>query len=332
MSQISAEQPGAKNSAIVSGAPQPATAVAVPSDEMVRRRNKWAEFFGRLFRERPMGAFGAVICVLLLLTGIFADVIAPQGYNAISPLERLKPPSWEHWFGTDQLGRDVFARIVHGAQLSIIVAFAATTLSIVISAVIGIVSGYFGGRLDMITQRFVDGWMCFPSLIILIVAVAVLGPGTWQIILILGLLFGIAGSRIVRGAVLSAKENVYVHAAQSIGASTMRILVRHILPNVMPPIIVLYTTRLAAVILSEAGLSFLGLGIPPPAPSWGGMLSLDGRSYMFQAPWLAIVPGIALTVAVFGINMFGDALRDLLDPRMRGGGGRYLGLVRKKGG
>jgi len=132
--------------------------------------------------------------------------------------------------------------------------------------------------------------------------------------------------------VLAAKENVYVHAARAIGASTPRILWYHILPNVIPPIIVLYTTRLAAVILAESGLSFLGLGIPPPAPSWGGMLSMDGRSYMFQAPWLAIIPGLALTVAVFGINMFGDALRDLLDPRMRGGGGRYVARVRKRAG
>ncbi|HEX5515915.1 MAG TPA: ABC transporter permease [Gammaproteobacteria bacterium] len=296
------------------------------------QRGRFSQFVVRLARERPLGALGALICLILLFTGVFADFIAPQGYNAINPIDRLKPPSSDYWFGTDQLGRDLFSRIVHGAQLSVIVAFAATTLSIVISAGIGIISGYFGGRLDMILQRFVDGWMCFPDLIILIVAVSVLGPGTWQVILILGLLFGIAGSRIVRGAVLSAKENVYVHAAESMGASTMRILLRHILPNVMPPIIVLYTTRLAAVILAESGLSFLGLGIPPPAPSWGGMLSLDGRSYMFQAPWLAIVPGVALTLAVFGINMFGDALRDLLDPRMRGGGGRYVRLARKQAG
>ena len=221
----------------------------------------------------------------------------------------------------------MFDRIVHGAQLSLIIAFSATSFSILISIVIGLSTGYLGGRFDMIVQRMVDAWMSFPDLIILIVAVAILGPGTWQIILVLGLLYGIAGSRIIRGAVVSAKENVYVQASQSIGSSTMSILLRHILPNIMAPIIVLFTTRLAAVILVESGLSFLGLGIPPPAPSWGGMLSLDGRSYMFLAPWLAIAPGLALTIAVFGINMFGDAMRDLLDPRMRGTGGRFGGAA-----
>ncbi len=292
--------------------------------------NKVAGFVVKLVTQRPLGALGGLICILLLLTGIFADLIAPAGYNDINPIDRLQAPSAEYWLGTDQLGRDVFSRIVHGAQLSVIVAFAATSLSIVISVIIGITSGYFGGRFDMVSQRVVDGWMCFPDLIILIVAVSVLGPGTWQVILILGLLFGISGSRIVRSSVLTVKENIYIHAAQSMGASTLRILVMHILPNVMAPIIVLFTTRLAAVILAESGLSFLGLGIPPPAPSWGGMLSLDGRSYMFQAPWLAIMPGVALTIAVFGINMFGDALRDILDPRMRGAGaGRYVAAVRR---
>lgn len=280
-------------------------------------------FVHRLFVERPLGGIGALLCVALILAGAFAGVIAPEGYNAINPIDRLQAPSAEYWFGTDHLGRDLFVRILYGARLSVIVAFAATTLSIVISAGLGIISGYFGGRTDMIIQRIVDGWMCFPALIVLIVAVSVLGPGLWQVVLVLGLLFGIAGSRIVRGAVMSVKENVYIQASQAIGASTLRILLRHVLPNVMAPLIVLYTTRLAAVILAEASLSFLGLGIPPPEPSWGAMLSTSGRSYMFLAPWLAIFPGIALTLAVFGINVFGDALRDMLDPRMRGKTGGF---------
>ena len=177
---------------------------------------------------------------------------------------------------------------------------------------------YVADHTDTLTQRFVDAWMSFPDLIILIVVVSVVGPGMPQIIGTLGLLLGIAGSRIIRSAVVSVRENMYVHAAQSIGASTARILWRHLLPNIMPPIIVLFTTRVGAVILAESGLSFLGLGVPPPAPTWGGLLSGSGRTYMFQGPWLALAPGICLTVVVYATNVFGDALRDLLDPRMRG--------------
>ncbi len=277
-----------------------------------------AGFVRRLFRDKPLGAFGAVVFVLFLLIGTFADYIAPFGLNQISPLNRLKPPSWDHPFGTDFLGRDMLSRTIYGAQLSVIVGVSAAVLATVISVVVGVVSGYAGGRGDMVTQRFVDAWMSFPDLVILIVIVSVFGPGMPQIIVGLGLLMGIGGSRIIRSAVISVRENMYVHAAKSLGASTSRVLWRHILPNIMPPIIILFTTRVGAAILAESGLSFLGLGVPPPAPTWGGMLSGSGRTYLFQAPWLAIVPGICLTLVVYSINVFGDALRDLLDPRMRG--------------
>ncbi len=287
------------------------------------RRGFVADFFVRLFREKHLGAVGGIIFLILLLTGIFANVLAPYGYNDINPLDSLKPPSAKYLLGTDNLGRDMLSRIIYGARLSVIVGFAATALSIIISTFIGITTGFFGGKYDMLMQRFVDGWMCFPGLVILIVAVSVIGPGMWQIILVLALQFGIAGSRIIRGATLSVKENMYVRAADAAGASTGRLLLRHILPNIMAPIIVLFTTRLAAVILSEASLSFLGLGIPPPAPSWGGMLSGTGRQYMLIAPLMALLPGLALTIVVYGINVFGDAMRDLLDPRLRGGGGSY---------
>jgi len=277
-----------------------------------------AGFLRRLFRDKPLGAAGGVIFVLFLLCGIFADVIAPHGMNDISPLSRLKPPSLEHPFGTDNLGRDMLSRCLYGAQLSVIIGLSAAALATVISVVIGIVTGYLGGKVDMVAQRFVDAWMSFPDLIILIVIVSVLGPGMPQIIGTLGMLLGIAGSRIIRSAVVSVRENMYVHAAQSTGARTLRILWKHILPNVLPPIIVLFTTRVGTVILAESGLSFLGLGVPPPAPTWGGMLSGSGRTFMFQGPWLALAPGLCLTVVVYATNVFGDALRDLLDPRMRG--------------
>ncbi len=277
-----------------------------------------AGFVRRLFRDKPLGAAAGVVFLLFLFCGIFADLLAPYGFNEISPINRLKPPSWQFPFGTDHLGRDVLSRCLYGAQLSVIIGLSAAALATVISVLIGILTGYLGGRFDLVTQRFVDGWMSFPDLVILIVVVSVIGPGMPQIIGTLGLLLGIAGSRIIRSAVVSVRENMYVHAAQSIGASTGRILWRHILPNVLPPVIVLFTTRVGAVILAESGLSFLGLGVPPPAPTWGGMLSGSGRTYMFQGPWLALAPGLCLTVVVYATNMFGDALRDLLDPRMRG--------------
>jgi peptide/nickel transport system permease protein len=291
---------------------------AVSDTRPVQRRGAFASFIVRLFKEKPLGAAGAVIFVLFLFCGVFADFLAPYSMNQISPMNRLKPPSWQYPFGTDNLGRDMLSRCLYGAQLSVIIGFCAAGIATIISVVLGILTGYLGGRFDMITQRFVDAWMSFPDLIILIVVVSVVGAGMPQIIGTLGLLLGIAGSRIVRSAVVSVRENMYVHAAQSVGASTRRILWRHILPNVMPPIIVLFTTRVGTVILAESGLSFLGLGVPPPAPTWGGMLSGSGRTFMFQGPWLALAPGLCLTLVVYSTNMFGDALRDLLDPRMRG--------------
>jgi len=300
-----------------------ATNVIAGQELKPKARGFTADFFIRLFREKPMGAFGGVIFLILLLTGIFADILSPYDYNEMNPIDRLQLPSARHVLGTDHMGRDIASRIIHGAQLSVIVGITATAFSIVISTLIGITTGFIGGRYDMIMQRFVDGWMIFPGLVILIVFVSIFTPGMWTIIFILGLQYGIAGSRIVRGAAIATKENVYVAAADAIGASTFRILLRHILPNIMAPIIVLFTTRIAAVILAEATLSFLGLGIPPPAPSWGGMLSAEGRGYMLQFPYLALPPGLALTIVVFGINMFGDAMRDLLDPRLRGGIGSY---------
>ena len=282
-------------------------------------RGPTADFLLRLVRDKRLGAVGGAIFLLFLLAGLGADWLAPHGVNETDMLHRLEPPSAEFWLGTDHLGRDVLSRILVGAQLSMMVGFLAAGLATAVSILLGVLSGYLGGRVDMFIQRLVDAWMTFPDLVLLIVVVSIVGPGVPQIVIILGLLYGIAGSRIVRGAVVSVRENMYTHAAQSMGARTAHVLRRHILPNIMPVVIVLFTTRVGAVILAEAGLSFLGLGVPPPAPTWGGMLSDSGRSYMYLAPWLALAPGLCLTVVVYAINVYGDALRDLLDPRMRGG-------------
>jgi peptide/nickel transport system permease protein len=295
-----------------------AVAPTVTISDTLQQPPRSSGFFARLFRDKPLGAIGGVVLLVFVVVGLTAQWIAPYGYNEIAPIDRLKPPSWEHWFGTDNLGRDVMSRCIYGAQLSVIIGCSAALLATLISALIGVVSGYAGGRFDLIVQRFVDAWQSFPDLIILIVVVSVIGPGMPQIIGTLALLLGIAGSRIVRSAVIGVREHMYVHAAQSVGASLPRILWRHILPNVMPPIIVLFTTRVGTVILAESGLAFLGLGVPPPSPTWGAMLSGSGRTYMLQGPWLALAPGLFLTAVVYATNVFGDALRDLLDPRMRG--------------
>lgn len=282
------------------------------------RPNACWRFLSKLFREKRLGAIGAVVAVVFLFVGLFADVLAPYGMNEVDMGARLQAPSWAHPFGTDNLGRDLLSRCMYGAQISVIIGLTVAAISTVISALIGIISGYFGGKVDLVIQRFVDAWMSFPGLVVLIVVASVFGAGITQIIFTLGLLIGIGGSRIVRSAVVSVREDMYIHAAKSIGASAPRILWRHVLPNVIPPLIVLFTSSVGTAILAESGLSFLGLGVPPPHPTWGGMLSGNGRTYMLQGPWLALAPAICLTLVVYAINVFGDALRDMLDPRMRG--------------
>ena len=282
------------------------------------RPNACWRFLSKLFREKRLGAIGAVVAVVFLFVGLFADELAPYGMNEVDMGARLQAPSWAHPFGTDNLGRDLLSRCMYGAQISVIIGLTVAAISTVISALIGIISGSFGGTVDLVIQRFVDAWMSFPGLVVLIVVASVFGAGITQIVFTLGLLIGIGGSRIVRSAVVSVREDMYIHAAKTIGASAPRILWRHVLPNVIPPLIVLFTSSVGTAILAESGLSFLGLGVPPPHPTWGGMLSGNGRTYMLQGPWLALAPGICLTLVVYAINVFGDALRDMLDPRMRG--------------
>ena len=295
-----------------------------------RKKHSFLVNFGiRLVKEKPLGTVGGIITLLLLLTGIFADLVAPYGMNETWVGGFLTPPSAKFWLGTDNLGRDMLSRIIYGARISVIVGLAAASLGTIVSAVIGIMSGYIGGKLDLIVQRAVDTWMCLPALIISMVLVIIMGASMWTIIIALAFTWGIPGSRVIRGAVISIRDNVYVEAARAIGCPTTRILTRHILPNVMATVIILFSIRVPGMVLAEASLSFLGFGIPPPDPSWGGMLSGSGRQYMFMAPWMAIWPGLALAIVVYGINMFGDAVRDITDPRMRGGVGRY-GVRAKK--
>ncbi len=235
----------------------------------------------------------------------------------------MKPPSAKFLLGTDNIGRDVLSRIIYGARLSMIVGVVATSLHIVIATSLGMLSGYIGGKFDLIFQRFIDAYACFPDLVILITLMGIFGPGLLQIILVLGVSGGFRGVRFQRSLVFGIKENAYIEASRAIGATKWRILWKHLLPNILPMTIVLFTTGMGGVILAEASLSFLGLGLPPPYPSWGGMISGPGRTYLTIAPWMVFWPGLALSMAIFGINMFGDAMRDLLDPRLRGKIGRY---------
>ncbi len=296
---------------------------------VVRRRALLVDMAVRLVKEKPLGTAGAVIVLLMLITGIFADVLAPYGMNEMTLADRLISPSPEHILGTDQIGRDLLSRIIYGARISMYVGLGASLLNVSVAIVIGTISGFLGGKTDIVVQRFVDAWMCFPGLIIFMTVMSIVGPGMIQVILVMGISSGIRGSRVVRSTVINIKENLYVHAAVALGAPTTKILIRHILPNIMAPIIIIFTISIGAMIISEASLSFLGFGIPPPEPSWGGMLSGSGRKYMTSAPWMAIWPGLALTIVVYGVNMLGDAIRDILDPRLRGGLGRYSGAKGK---
>lgn len=295
-----------------------------------KRRSFFADLVYRFVKEKPLGTIGAVIVLLLLFVGIFANFLAPYGFNDTFVGGKLEAPSSHFWMGTDNVGRDLLSRIIYGARVSMFVGLGASAIGVALNAIIGLISGFVGGKTDLIIQRFVDAWVCFPFLFILLTFMALIGSGLIQVIIVLGIAGGIAGSRLMRSAVIAVRHNLYVEAAKAIGSPTWSVILKHILPNVMAPMIIMFTMGIGSSILAEASISFLGYGIPPPQPSWGGMLSGNSRRYMIEAPWLAIWPGVALSIVVYGANMFGDALRDLLDPRLRGGLGRYSGTKRKK--
>lgn len=269
-------------------------------------------------RRKPLGAAGGLVLAGMLALALLAERVAPYGYDEADIFSRLKAPSEAHWLGTDNLGRDLLSRVMYGARVSMAVGFGGVVVGLLLGTAVGLVSGYFGGRLDLVLQRVVDAFMCFPLLLVALTIMALLGPGLGNVILTLGLVLGVRDSRVIRSAVLSVKAHLYLEAARALGAAHAAMIGRHVLPNILAPIIILGTVNLGAIILTEAALSFLGFGVPPPRPSWGGMLSGAGLVHMLRAPWLALWPGVALSLAVFGANMLGDALRDLLDPRLRG--------------
>lgn len=282
----------------------------------------WSRRIALFVRNQPLGTIGLVLVAGLIVTAIAAPLIAPYSYEFGVADDRLQPPTWTHLLGTDASGRDMLSRILYGSRISVTVGFGAVLIATGLATLIGTVSGYFGGWFDLVVQRLVDTWISFPALVLLISFVSVFGPGLWNITIILGILLAPGASRVIRGATLAMRHQPYVEAALCLGASHPRILLRHVLPNVFTTVIVLATVQLGAAILAESTLSFLGYGVPPPYPAWGSMLSGTGRAFMLQSPWLSIWPGLAISLAVFGFNVLGDALRDELDPRLRGGRSR----------
>ena len=297
-------------------------AAGMPSVEMEpKRRFRPTDFFIRLTKEKPLGAASGVFICLLICVAIFGGLVAPYKYAEMHLIDRLQGASTKYLLGTDQLGRDLLSRLIFGARISLLVGLTVTTISVVISTLIGGISGFVGGKVDLLVQRFVDAWIAFPGLLMLLTIMSIVGKGLPQIILVLGISGGIGGARLIRSAVIGIKENDYFQAAQAAGNTRWRVFIRHVVPNVMPVVIISFSISIGGVIMSLASLGFLGYGLPPNVPDWGGLLSREGRAYMQQAPHLALWPGLCLTVTIYSLNMFGDAVRDLLDPRLRGGGG-----------
>ena len=271
-----------------------------------------------LAQRHVLGAVGLALMTLFVLAAIFADFICRYDPLTVDSAHALAAPSARHWMGTDSFGRDVWARIIHGARISLAVGIGSTTLGATIGVIIGLTSGYLSGWVDLVFQRVTDIFQALPLLVLALVMTAALGPSLPNVIIAIAIPLIPIVARVIRANTLALREQPFVEAAKSIGMSEMRIALRHVLPNTLAPLIVLATAQLGSTILTEASLSFLGLGIPEPYPSWGRMLSESAAEYVRIAPWLVIFPGIAISLAVFGTNLFGDALRDILDPRQRG--------------
>ena len=296
-------------------------ALESPVRASVAPRSTWQRVIHeaqKFARRKPLGAFGAVVLVVLVFLAIFAEYVAPYDELSHDSTVELQGPSFSHPAGTDQFGRDILSRVIFGARTSLYVGVAVTLASLVPAIALGMVSAYFGGWVDYFLQRLVDTIQSVPYLIMLIAIMVVLGPSLVNVVLALSFRRAIVESRVMRGATMGILNQTFVESARAAGATDVRIMIWHLIPNIMPTVIVIASIGFGGVILAEASLSFLGYGVPPPTPSWGGMLAADGRAYMYAAPWMIIAPTVALAFVVFGVNMFGDALRDVLDPRLRG--------------
>lgn len=279
-----------------------------------RRSSNWLRRGGHLIRHKPLGALGLFIVILFSLIALLAPMLAPFDPLALNATKLLARPDAVNLLGTDEYGRDVLSRLIWGARVSLYVGITAVALGSLVGGLLGLLSGFYGGAIDFVVQRLTDVLMSFPTLILALAMVAMLGADLNNVVIAIAAVIMPSACRVVRSTVLSVRQNTYVSAARSLGFSDARILFRHVLPNCMTALLVLVTASIGSAILTEAALSFLGLGVPAPAPSWGGMLSGKSQSYMREAPWLVLVPGGAITLVVFGFNFMGDAIRDLLDP------------------
>jgi peptide/nickel transport system permease protein len=276
------------------------------------------EVVAQFVRTKPLGAAGALIILFMIGVAFLADVLAPYDPYHSDYGAQFARPSAEHWFGTDEFGRDVLSRIMHGARIALFVGFIASFTGCTVGALLGVISAYSGGRVDLLLERLMDILLAFPQLILALAIASILGPAVQNVVIAIAIPIIPRAARVVRSTALSVKENVYVEAVHALGASRRRVIAQHILPNVMAPYIIIVTAQLGAAILAEAALSYLGLGAAEPTPSWGLMLSGSAPSYAEKAPWIALFPGIAISLGVFGFNLFGDSLRDALDPKLRG--------------
>ena len=273
---------------------------------------------GRFIQRQPLGTIGLLVCLVALSAGVLAPWVDRYDMNDGNYRVRLQGPSASHWFGTDEQGRDLYSRIVHGTRISLYVSFFSIALGTTLGYVLGVVSGYFRGWADLVLQRLIDAMLALPAILMALAMVAVLGPGVDKVIAAISIVYLPRAARVSRGVVLSVRENAYVDAATVIGASPMRVVFRHILPNALAPYLILASVSLGGAILLEASLSFLGLGVPPPNPSWGGMLAASSQAYALSNPWMVLVPGAAIMLLVLAFNLFGDSLRDIWDPKLRG--------------
>ena len=282
-----------------------------------KKRSQWVEVW-RILKRNKMAVLGLIILIILVLLAVFADVIANYDNVVIKQnlAHRLQGPSAAHWLGTDEFGRDIFARLVHGTRVSLQVGIVAVGISIVIGGILGAVAGYYGGKLDNTIMRIMDIFLAVPSILLAIAIVSALGPSIINLMLAISISSVPSYARIVRASVLSIRDQEFIEAAKAIGASNTRIIFRHIIPNSLAPVIVQATLGVASAILSTAGLSFIGLGIQPPAPEWGSMLS-GGRQYLRYAWWVTTFPGVAIMITILSLNLLGDGLRDALDPRLK---------------